>query len=147
MYTLPIHLRPSSEHHTCMANNNNQKLSSRHRKPRLTSTISCTTHTLLINTISGPSLALVVGTTLILRFLVIITIISWIPSLVIEANLLVGLDISSGENSEKGLVDISFVDVTGIKAAVGIAGVILSFRSDKKWLRKRTREWTVPRNV
>jgi len=112
-----------------MAENNNQRivLSPLKTEERLTGTISCTTHTLLVNTISGPSLTPLVGTTLILRFFVIITIISWIPSLVIEANLLVGLDISSREDGEKGLVDVSFVDVTGIKAAVGVAGVILSF--------------------
>ena len=65
--------------------------------------------------------------------------------MVIEANLFVRLDISSGEDSEKGLVDISFVDVTGIKAAVGVAGVILSFCSDKEWVRKRMGDRTKKR--
>jgi len=46
--------------------------------------------------------------------------------LVSKANL-VELDISSRENS-KGFVDASFVDATGINAAVGVAGVVLSFQ-------------------
>ena len=66
----------------------------------------------------------------------VVALTSWIPSLVIEANL-VGVDISSRENS-KGFVDASFVDATGINAAVGVAGVVLSFHSAKDWL---GREW------
>jgi hypothetical protein len=68
----------------------------------------------------------------------IVALTSWIPSLVMEPNLLVGLDISSRENSEKGFVDVSFVNVTGINAAVEVAGVVRSFHSVKDWLR---REW------
>jgi len=71
--------------------------------------------------------------TLILRVF-IIALTSWIPSLVIEANLLVVLDISSRENSEKGFVDASFVNITGINAAVGVAGVVLPLHSVKNWL-------------
>jgi hypothetical protein len=77
----------------------------------------------------------------------IVVLISWIPSLIIEANLLIGLDISSRENSEKGFVNVSFVDVTGIKPAIGVAGVILLFHSVTDWVRKGMGEWIVPRNV
>ena len=58
--------------------------------------------------ISGPALTLVVVvrvvTILILEvFIIIIT--SWIPPLVVEASL-VGLDVSSRENSERGFVEV-----------------------------------------
>ena len=67
--------------------------------------------------------------------------------MIIEANLRVGLDeISSEENREKGFVNASFVDVTGINAVlVGVAG-ILSFRSVNDWP-GREQESGVPRNV
>jgi hypothetical protein len=114
-------------------------------KRRLTSALRGTTHALLVNTISGPTLTLVVRVATIILFIVI-TLISWIPSLVIEANLLVGLDISPRENSEKGFVNVSLVDVARIKAAVGVAGVVLLFHLVKDWLE---REWEsrLPRNV
>jgi hypothetical protein len=38
----------------------------------------------------------------------------------------------------KGFVNVSFINVTGIKAAVGVIGVVLLFHSVKDWL---GREW------
>ena len=63
--------------------------------------------------------------TLVLGVFIIVALTSWVPSLVIETNLFVGLDISSRENSGKGFVDVFFVDVTGINAAVGVAEVVV----------------------
>lgn len=126
-----INIRPSPEHHACIAIIiiiiiRDHPIAIQNPR-RLTRAIGSTTHALLINTISGPTLTFVVRVGIALGVFIVITLISWIPSLVIETNFLVGLNISSRENSEKGFVDVSFVDVTGIKAAVGVAGVILSF--------------------
>jgi hypothetical protein len=42
---------------------------------------------------------------------------------------IVGPDISLRENSEKGFFDVFFANVTGINAAVEVAGVFRSFHT------------------
>jgi hypothetical protein len=71
--------------------------------------------------------ALVVRLATLILEIFIVALTSWIPSLVMEA--IVGPDISLRENSEKGFFDVFFVNVTGINAAVEVAGVFRSFHT------------------